>query len=97
MNHKPTTPLPWLATMGSEEHYRFDQRRLIQTTDGQTNVAKLDAHESHEQDARYIAHAANSYPRAVTVVRDAIQRIEQGLDREASHVLEALLKEFGEA
>lgn len=95
VKHQPATPLPWLATTGTAEYYRFDQRRLIQTIDGQRNVAKLDAHESREPDARYIAHAANAYPKLIAELQ---WRVSQDPNRisEQGNRARALLAELGE-
>lgn len=82
VKHLPATPLPWRASADGI----VGQRSLLTVA---TGVKFLD-------DRDYASHAGNAYPRTVVVVRDAIRRIQNGLDKEAEQVLEALLAEFGE-
>ena len=84
--HTPSTPLPWREAKAGE----------IGTTvfSGEHSVASTDTHrwtagEREIQDAAYIAHAANAYPKLISY----LHAMAGGLhDKE----IRALLRELGE-
>lgn len=65
MKHKPATPLPWETS--TNQHQQWD----VCAADAGDMVADLMGCDGQEQNAAYIAHAANAYPRLVV----ALQRI----------------------
>ena len=62
---KPATPLPWIVD-GDE------------VTDGTGTVADVfgETSEDREQNAAYIAHAANMYPKLVEALQWAVERLD---------------------
>jgi hypothetical protein len=65
-NHKPATPLPWI----------YDIERTpatpICTADRREWIASPFRRVGEEQDAAYIAHACNAYPRLVAALREVL-------------------------
>ena len=58
MEHTPATPLPWIVNL----------RRHVVTADASQDAAHCKGSNGVE-DAAYIAHAANAYPRLVEALR----------------------------
>ena len=88
VKHTPATPLPWIA----------DTHR-INDCNGQ-NIARADNqfgdNIDHVQDAAYIVHAANAYPRLVEALRLCLATDGHGLSTKGELPARALLREFGE-
>ena len=87
---KPATPLPW--KLGTRYPCRIlGVASACEEQDEGTET------EGQKQDAAYIVHAANSYPKLVT----ALQRIAGAPGRPAYHDMRdharALLRDLGEA
>jgi hypothetical protein len=84
---KPATPLPW--TVGIDRPAPTKMYALIEAAD-HSYPARADGPEA-SQDARYIAHAANAYPKLVEALREhAFPETQRG-----QHAL-SLLHELGE-
>ena len=95
--HNPATPLPWVeALTGQIGTSVFDGAgRVVASTD----THRYTAGEREIQDATYIAHAANAYPRLIEALRDALTLIYSAGDL-ADHAEyargDALLRLLGE-
>lgn len=76
--HAPATPLPWVA----DGHH-------VTNADPKTRMYIVVKREGPQQNAAYIAHAANAYPKLVEFVRTV------AADRDAEDA-RALLRELGE-
>jgi hypothetical protein len=93
---KPATPLPWGTERHPSQDYSFVTSRSAHW------VASTANQRESQQDATYIAHACNAYPRLVETVRKTIRFLgadEFAIDREQRKVLDqarALLRELGE-
>ncbi len=92
--HKPATPLPWAAQPIGVAGKNND----IPISSIEPNVTDA----THAQDAAYIAHACNAYPRLVEALRQALDFIadrSDDLDEGEQHAVgsaDALLRELGE-
>lgn len=88
------TPGPW--TVGQ---YPGAERRQILAQSGQISVCR-----ALEEDAKFIVHAANAYPKLVEALRDLIAVDDSAADTDhagrfggALDPARALLRELGEA
>lgn len=64
--HTPATPLPWAA----DDVGQINADRALP-------VAGTNDDAGNQQDARYIAHAANAYPKLVEVIQKAHEAMSQ--------------------
>ncbi len=95
---KPATPLPWIGWTARKHHQVWgdNRNRLI------AEVRQLSGPNGFEssQDAAYIAHAANAYPKLVEALKGALAALEfNGLlsdQYDAHSKRRALLAELGE-
>lgn len=70
-NHKPVTPLPWsYSRRGSVGDFRITGGVFLSGEAQTPKVAGIAFDVYHEQDAAYIAHAANAYPKLVEALRE---------------------------
>ena len=96
--HKPATALPWETAVNGEEPPQWD----VCAANGGDMVADLmNMPDTGEQDAAYIVHAANAYPRLVEALRNLKEQVEcmnaqQAFGRDYDEA-RALLRELGEA
>jgi hypothetical protein len=91
LSKRPATPLPWIT----------NERTAIVGAEAFCPVAKCDAAEPdayQAQDAAYIVHAANSYPRLVEALKDILHPITgfHNLTNSNEMAFRALLNELGE-
>ena len=91
-NHKPATPLPWRDEEGDAggRHITADAKGddAIACTYDESDFAAA------AQDAAYIAHAANAYPKLVEALHDVLRQVKA---YEGQHDrLRDLLRELGE-
>jgi len=95
VNHKPATQLPWKLSEAFPYIVTTPSDRIAETL-GSDRAIKND-------NAAYIAHAANAYPRLVSYLEDALVFVDYVADNgnnEAdmvAHGIRTLLRELGEA
>lgn len=100
IKHKPATALPWEFRPDATEANPY--WRGASMWSGGACVVRMDftnAHGQGAQNAAYIAHAANAYPRLVAALRAATARLQQETDGDAWTLHQqgaALLRELGE-
>ena len=86
VKHQPATPLPFSAL--KDNH--------VADVNGHDVAMVVGPRDRRQQQAAYIAHAANAYPNVVRRVKDAVRFIEEGAPLSAKAGLLALLRELGE-
>lgn len=102
-NHKPATPLPF-ASEHQDISYTGAEGHFVTARNSEDLIADvwllngLNA-EQCKQNAAYIAHAANAYPKLVRALEDAYDAlVTYGYEKEDRGVRAlALLRELGEA
>ena len=95
--HTPATPLPWHE---KQVHLNYQGRVLMHSIEGGTR--RLDDQSGHftPEDAAYLAHAANAYPKLIDTLRAvnaAVHPFDSIANRLAAAAAYALLRELGEA
>jgi len=95
-NHKPaeSTPLPWDG--GDLAIYTNDGEICIASVDP-ASFAEQQGWDIQEQNARYLTHAANAYPKLVELVREARNLAYTSEHNTRVARLDAILRELGEA
>jgi hypothetical protein len=95
--HKPATALPWQKESPMQGIRGGEGSQHIYTAHASGN------YKTREQDAAYIVHAANAYPKLVEALRHAIKEADGYCDDEHGHPANtldaerALLRELGES
>lgn len=95
--NKPATPLPFRADGVMVKYVSHGEWRTIARAQ---NTLLIPA--AHEENARYLAHAANAYPRLVEALRELAYRCdgEEGVREDGSNIqtyaAAALLRDLGE-
>ena len=89
-NCKPATPLPWKSVQADQGSFS-----TFWILDEEREDADVD-----DQNADYIAHAANAYPKLVEALRNALEQIDHQAASAAgwpdSENARILLRELGE-
>ncbi len=93
VKHKPATPLPWTVEHGN--HVIGGNQERSRVAVGSLSVAE---YRVADQNAAYIAHAANAYPRLVEALRELAEASGRGIEAcvNAEARAESLLRELGE-
>lgn len=95
-NIKPARPLPWeLVKESAQENPFWHKANLFAGSAGVSEMAFHNRHGQGAQNAAYIAHAANAYPRLVAVLRKCAELADHGPFIGADEA-KTLLRELGE-
>ena len=88
IKHKPATALPWIV----------NQRRHVCSANEFTDIAHAqgDTTQANIDNAAYIAHACNAYPKLVAALRWAIGGMEDFGPNDMRSQVVAALHEIGE-
>ena len=94
--HKPATPLTWENFPDdAQENPYWHKFRISAGSAGVMEGAAHNRHGQGAQNAAYIAHAANAYPRLVAELKAACVWLPE--DHSMQERITALLRELGEA
>ena len=107
VKHTPATQLPWKAHSANKASNFGSYESHIRTESGLPMIAKArggndDTAEAAKQNAAYIAHSANAYPKLVDALRNMTHgfRVTGGPSGSSEHAAfvgaEYLLRELGE-
>lgn len=103
VKHQPATPLPWRSTHPMKLDDSAPRHGLVRIDAGHfPSVAQMVEYDKRNavpvQDARYIAHAANAYPKLVEALRAASRELWQALgggdDDDCRTIADARCKRF---